>query len=210
MTTVEIINDLLKQKHISAAKMMNELGFSSGLYSQWKSGKQKPSSDKLEKIADYFGVSVDYLLGTNSDTKTPLNFQLIDMSKMISVPIVGRVAAGRSCYADKYITGYELVHPDSIKTGYDYIYLKVKGDSMEPQLFDGDLVLVQLQDVVEHGDYAVVIVDGEDGLVKRFEYGEGYIRLVSYNPYYPPRVFEGSEMTRVKIVGKVVESKRKF
>lgn len=64
MTTVEIINKLLKDKGISAAKMMNELGFSSGLYSQWKSGKQKPSRDKLEKIANYFNVSVDYLLGT--------------------------------------------------------------------------------------------------------------------------------------------------
>ena len=64
MTTVEIINKLLKDKGISAAKMMNELGFSSGLYSQWKSGKQKPSREKLEKIAYYFNVSVDYLLGT--------------------------------------------------------------------------------------------------------------------------------------------------
>lgn len=64
MTTVEIINKLLKDKGISAAKMMNELGFSSGLYSQWKSGKQKPSREKLEKIANYFNVSVDYLLGT--------------------------------------------------------------------------------------------------------------------------------------------------
>ena len=64
MTTVEIINKLLKDKGISAAKMMNELGFSSGLYSQWKRGKQKPSREKLEKIANYFNVSVDYLLGT--------------------------------------------------------------------------------------------------------------------------------------------------
>lgn len=68
MTTVEIINELLQNKGVSASKMMSELGFSSGLYSQWKSGKQKPSRDKLEKIAEYFGVSVDYLLGNSSDT----------------------------------------------------------------------------------------------------------------------------------------------
>lgn len=66
MTTVEIINELLKDKGVSASKMMSELGFSSGLYSQWKSGKQKPSRDKLEKIAEYFSVSVDYLLGNAS------------------------------------------------------------------------------------------------------------------------------------------------
>ena len=66
MKTVEIINGLLKQRGISAAKMMSELGFSSGLYSQWKSGKQKPSREKLDKIADYFGVSIDYLLGKDA------------------------------------------------------------------------------------------------------------------------------------------------
>ena len=67
MKTVEIINELLKQRGISAAKMMNELGFSSGLYSQWKSGKQRPSWEKLIKIADYFGVSMDYLIGKNTE-----------------------------------------------------------------------------------------------------------------------------------------------
>ena len=75
---------------------------------------------------------------------------------------------------------------------------------------EDDLVLVQLQSVVESGDYAVVIVDNEDGLVKKIVYGENYIHLKSNNPYYPVRKFEGDEMNRVRIVGKVVESKRKF
>ena len=64
MNTIEIINDLLKEKGISASKMMKDLGFSSGLFSQWKKGLQNPSRKKLEMIAQYFNVSVDYLLGT--------------------------------------------------------------------------------------------------------------------------------------------------
>ena len=65
MKEIETINKLLEQKGISASRMMKELGFSSGLYSQWKKGAQKPSADKLQKIADYFNVSVDYILGNN-------------------------------------------------------------------------------------------------------------------------------------------------
>lgn len=129
---------------------------------------------------------------------------------MISIPVVGSVAAGTSCTATQNIVGYELTSPESLHSGYEYIYLKVKGDSMEPLLLEGDLVLVQLQSVVESGDYAVVIVDNEDGLVKKIVYGENYIHLKSNNPYYPVRKFEGDEMNRVRIVGKVVESKRKF
>lgn len=68
MKTVEIITELLSKNHTSASKMMSELGFSSGLFSQWKSGKQEPSTEKLSKIAEYFGVTTDYLLGKEDDS----------------------------------------------------------------------------------------------------------------------------------------------
>lgn len=71
MQSIQMIIGLLNQKGISAAKMCRELGFSSGLFYQWKKGSQNPSMDKLIKIAQYFNVSVDYLL---------------EMSKKISPP----------------------------------------------------------------------------------------------------------------------------
>ena len=63
MTTIERINELLSRKGIKPSKMMKDLGFSSGLFSQWKSGMQKPSADKLGKIAEYLETTTDYLLG---------------------------------------------------------------------------------------------------------------------------------------------------
>jgi len=64
---IQRITDLLEKKGVSAAKMCRELGFSSGLFSQWKKEGRTPSAEKLSAIAEYFGVSVDYLLhGENS------------------------------------------------------------------------------------------------------------------------------------------------
>lgn len=63
MTTVELIQQKLEEKGIKPAKMSRDLGFSNGLFSQWKSGLQKPSADKIEKVAEYLGCSVDYLMG---------------------------------------------------------------------------------------------------------------------------------------------------
>ncbi|MGN0605825.1 MAG: helix-turn-helix domain-containing protein [Oscillospiraceae bacterium] len=63
MNTVQLIQEELSKKSISPSKMMKDLGFSSGLFSQWKNGLQKPSMEKLQKIADYLGVSLDYILG---------------------------------------------------------------------------------------------------------------------------------------------------
>lgn len=61
MRTIDKIQEILNTKNISAAKMMRELGFSSGLFSQWKTGKQKPSLEKLEMIADYLDVTIETL-----------------------------------------------------------------------------------------------------------------------------------------------------
>ena len=66
---------------------MQDLGYSSGLFSQWKKGSQKPSSDKLEKIADYLNVSVDYLL-TGENKKIPSglteeDWELFDLIKRV-------------------------------------------------------------------------------------------------------------------------------
>lgn len=131
-------------------------------------------------------------------------------SSMVPVPVVGNVAAGYTCLAETDIVGYELVDSDTILEGYEYMWLRVKGDSMEPMLLEGDLVLIRVQPSVESGDYGVVIVDEEDGLVKRIEIDKNKITLISFNPYYPPREFINGDTRRVRIVGKVIESKRKF
>ena len=61
MEIIKRIEELLDEKGISGAKMSRDLGFSNAVYSQWRSGKQNPSLEKLQKMADYFGVSTDYL-----------------------------------------------------------------------------------------------------------------------------------------------------
>lgn len=62
MDTIDIVMQLLKQKGISAAQMSRELGFSNSVFTQWKQRKQQPSIDKVRKMANYFGVTVDDLM----------------------------------------------------------------------------------------------------------------------------------------------------
>lgn len=69
MNSIQIIQSELNKRNIKPAKMMKELGFSNGLFSQWKSGKQKPSIQKLQKIAEYLNVDINYLLDENDSTR---------------------------------------------------------------------------------------------------------------------------------------------
>ena len=126
------------------------------------------------------------------------------------MPLIGKVAAGYCCHAEDNISEYIRTDRSSLKTGYDYFWLEVKGDSMEPELHEKDLVLVQEQSELDAECYAVVIGDNEDGLVKQVQIDNTKITLKSINPYYPPRVFEKQDMNRIKIVGRVIEIKRRL
>ena len=62
------IDRLLREQNKTASRMSRDLGFSSGLYSQWKQRKQGPSAERLYKIAVYLGTSMDYLVGLEADS----------------------------------------------------------------------------------------------------------------------------------------------
>ena len=77
-------------------------------------------------------------------------------------------------------------------------------------IFPGDLALVREQCEVENGYLAAVIVDNEEGTLKKFYKNAGNIILQSANPNYEPRIFSGKETERVRVIGVVREIKRKF
>ena len=160
----------------------------------WELGLKTPRMPVIERLADLFGVSKTEII---EDAKsTPV-------SPITRVPILGRVAAGSGCLADDNLDGYENVPTDILSTGEEFILLNVKGDSMSPKIEEGDRLLIQLQPSVDSGSYAVVLIDDEDGVVKKVCYSKNRIELISENPYYPPRIFEDSEVTRVRVVGLV-------
>lgn len=134
-------------------------------------------------------------------------FQVETAYQGTDLPVYGDVSAGPGAYAEQRIVGWE--ESDDYADEDEYFYLIVSGDSMYPEIKDGDYVLVHVQDWIEDGQIAVVVVD-EEGLVKKIERGEDYITLISINPHYPPRKFVEYEMNRVHILGHVIEVKRKF
>ena len=204
---MENLKKLRKQKGLSQSAFAEILHASQNTVSQWESGKREPSYEITQQIADYFNVSVDYLLGRDT---LPKNAIPVDISTFVKIPVYGEVSAGMGCFAEDNIIGYELVSPDSISKYEDYFFLKVKGDSMEPKICTDDLALIQKQTSVDNGAVAVVIIDNENGVIKKVNYGDDWIELVSFNPYYPPRLFEGSDVQRIMVVGLVKQIVRKF
>lgn len=182
---------------------------------RWERGDTwKINMPTLQFLADHFHVPLSWLLGESSTVSLADGGSWTDGNTMqqrsVLLPIMGAVRAGIGGAVQEEVIGYEAVDPTTLQTGEEYFWLRVAGDSMTPSINDGDLVLVRRQDAVESGQYAVVLINNEEGLVKRIALGPDWIELQSVNPYYPPRRFEGNDAASVLILGKVVESRRKF
>ena len=206
----------LKQRRIELGLTMLEVaklvGVSEATISRYESGNIKNMrKDRIAKYASALKVppSTFLELEDKPTQSKPLTAEDIRANTR-PIPLVGRVAAGLSCHAEDNIEGYILTDSEILHEGYDYFWLTVKGDSMEPELHDGDRVLVREQETLDSECFAVVRIDGEDGVVKRVRVEPERITLTSVNPYYPPRVFEREQMNDVAIVGKVVQSKRTY
>ena len=114
----------------------------------------------------------------------------------VSVPVVGNVAAGAPILAEQNIEEHVLLSSELAQEGF--FLLRVRGESMiNAGILDGDLVLVRPQQEAPTGAIVVALVDG-DATVKRFERGNGHVRLVAENPAYEPIV-----TTNVSLVGVV-------
>lgn len=196
---------LCNQRGISPTKLCEILNLSNATAVRWKKGSI-PQDTTLIKIADYFNVSTDYLLGKPTQNLSDY-FNIKEVEEQGMIPVYGLVSAGKGIFAQEEIVAWESVDKKYAKPGY--FYLKVSGDSMSPKIDDGDLVLVRSQTSVDSGTIGIFSVE-EEGFIKKVEYNDTHISLISFNPQYPPMEFDGMDVLKVRVIGKVIELKRKF
>ncbi len=195
---------LRENQGLSQQELADRLGIRQSTVGMWENGTNKPRNSTLVKIADYFGVSVDYLLG-NTSKPTPHRTG-------IQVPVLGCVAAGIPIEAIEEVIDYEELDPKEFNPNYEYFGLKIKGDSMTPRIQHNDVVIVRCQADVDSGDIAIVCINGQDATCKQIKKHENGISLIPFNSTYDVTFFTTSEIESlpVTIIGKVVELRAKF
>lgn len=129
----------------------------------------------------------------------------------IEINVLGRVAAGIPITAVEDIIDTEEITEALARTG-EFFGLQIHGDSMEPRMCEGDVVIVRQQDDAESGDIVIVMVNGDDATCKRLRKYRDGIELISNNPAYKPMFFSNEDIINkpVKIIGKVIELRGKF
>lgn len=210
MTMYERIQNLCRNRGFEISNLGDNLpgiSLTKGTISKWKSGAV-PRASTLKAIADFFGVSPEYLLSEPIDDSTE---PPVPKNKGVKIPVLGKVQAGIPVEAVEEILDYEEI-PESMARHGDYFGLIIRGDSMFPKMVEDDVVIVRKQSNCDSGDIAVILVNGEDATVKKIKKTANGISLIPLNPTFDIVHYSNSEIENlpVSIVGKVVELRRKF
>lgn len=195
---------LCKENNTTPNGVCVSLGLSAATATKWKAGAV-PRDTTLLKIAQHFGVTLDYFKEEQQAPAIASETQPLDQSNLRMVPLYETVAAGFSAYASADIQDYMPIYFQN-PAEYEWtLCIKVKGDSMYPKIEDGDIIQVRKQEDVDSGSIAVVMLDDDEGLVKIVWKESDGIVLQSINPQYAPMHFQGKEAQRVRIVGIVTQ-----
>lgn len=193
---------LMEQAGKDRNRVCDDLGFKYSTFNDWYNGNKYPRIDKIEMLSNYFGVMKSDLI--EDKQSLPSNAIPVDFSHLKRIPILGRIAAGAPIYAEENIEGYTFT---DLNGGAEYFALRIRGDSMNAaRIFDGDIVIIRRQDIVENGEIAAVLIDDQDATLKRFSRSGNIVTLMpqSTNPKHKPFVYDLKE-TNVQILGLVVK-----
>lgn len=201
------LRDLRLSRGLTLQQVADYVGLQKAAIYKYEHGLTvNPKRSLIEKLATLFQVSPSYLLGIVDDDKSA------DMVKGVKIPVLGTVAAGIPITAITDVEDWEEIPEAMAKTG-SYFALRIKGQSMEPRICNGDVVIVKQQSDVDTGDVAIVLVNGDEATVKEIKKLDTGIMLVGWNTaVYSPRFYSAKDIKTlpVKIIGKVVELRGKF
>ena len=184
----------------------NKLCISNTTLSQYETGARTPDDSIKIKMADLFGVSMDYLMGRTEKEKAAASSDLSDYGvfpiKFKKFRVLGDIACGKPIYADEDRETVVLADAE-IKADF---CLYAKGDSMiGARIMDGDIVFVRAQDMVDNGEIAAVIIGDEATLKRVYYYPDKHkLALNAENPHYEPLVYTDDELNDIRILGKAV------
>lgn len=194
---------LIDSRDLQQKELADAIGVNESSVGKWLLRKAMPRMGTIQKLADYFEVPKSYFL---EEGKKEV------VRKGNRIPVLGRVAAGIPIEAVQDIEDYEDI-PASWGDPREYFALKIQGHSMEPRIWDGDVVIARKMPDVDSGSVAVVLVDGEEATVKQIKKSEDGMTLIGWNPaVYPPKFYTWAEVSRlpVQILGIVKEVRGKI
>lgn len=214
MELYENIKNRRKELKMTQTELALKTGYTDkSAIAKIESGKVDIPVSKINEFAKALNMDPGDLMGTPKVFPTILIEQLPtkNVGKAVRIPVLGDVAAGIPIEAIEDIIDYEEI-PAEMATQGQFFGLRIKGDSMEPRICAGDVVIVQRQEDADSGDIVIACINGDSATCKKLIKYPDQIVLMPLNNKYDPIIFTAEEVkkTPLTIIGKVVELRGKF
>lgn len=204
MSMGENIKQLRLKHNMTQEELGKHIGVQKSAIRKYESGLvQNIPRASIQIMANLFGVKPSYIMGFEEDEtetlKLPPEARPVTRRRF---PLLGNVACGEPIFAEEDHDAYISADAD---IDADFC-LTAKGDSMiNARIFDGDILFVKKQSIVNDGEIAVVLIEN-DATVKRVYYDRenNIITLVPENPLYKPMRYSGEQLNQIRILGKVI------
>lgn len=207
-----------KRVGMTQQELADYLGLKKAVISKYENGTvTNLKRETLKKMSELFDIEPWELqwgevIWAEEDEKELVKLlarrekQHLEANNYIRIPVLGRVAAGVPIEQIEDIEDYEEIKAPTSEDK-EYFALRIRGDSMQPKIWDGSIVIAKKQEDAETGDIIVATVNGNDAVCKQLKHFPGGIMLVSLNPAYEPMIFEEGDVNSlpVRILGKVIE-----
>ncbi|MBQ8749678.1 MAG: helix-turn-helix domain-containing protein [Clostridia bacterium] len=196
------IRELRRKFKLTQNDLSIKLNVSNGTIAMWETSKRSPDLETVDRLAKFFGVTVDYLLGRE---------EKIIIKK---IAVYGTIPAGipTEMIDNSFIEDYEDINLNDFNPNFEYFGLKVKGDSMYPEFRNGDTLILRKQENCENGDYCAVSINHTECTFKKIIKHNNGITLQPLNPVYEPKFYTNEEVKSmpITILGIVVEVRRTY
>ena len=199
---MERLRQLRQEKNLLQKDVAQAINVGRTTYVKYENGDSEPSMNILVKLANFFEVSTDYILGKTNNRNEKIEIKNIFPITKKKIPLLGEIACGQPIFASEDRESYVMAGTD---INADFCLI-AKGDSMiGARIMDGDIVFIKESPIVNNGEIAAVII-GDEATLKRVYYYPEKAKLIlqAENPKYEPLVYIGEELNEIRILGKAV------
>lgn len=210
------LKELRQEKMLTQAQLGSFFNLAESTISLYETGKRTPDYDILKGFALFFNVCFEYLLGYTDERQPAIAMNEnspdyeSEKGRFLKLPVVNAVKLGK--YGISYLNSpqFEWFYTKEIARNICY-WLQASDDAMkEAGLFLGDLVLIHEQAKVNNGDIGVILIDDNPGIIRYVFRKDNTLLLLPANPAYEPLIFSGKELSKIKVIGKALEIRRKL
>lgn len=203
MGTGERIKYLREKSGMSQGELADKIGVTRATIAKYENGFSSPKRT-IEKLTSIFNVTTDYIL-----CKTDIPYPNIKANR---IPVLEKFSEGISFEEIQCVENHEEI-PATWGNPSEYFAFHMQGHSMEPRIWDGDIVIAHKQNDVDSGEIAVVLIGNSNVTVKQITKINEGLMLSDFNTSVStPRFYTSKEVhdLLIRIIGRIKEVRWKL